>query len=85
VTVKDKKNNPLQSIAVYIFKYSRHGNATYYEYTGIAKYSDLNGQASFDLSDGKYIILAYDLSNGDYEWSNKINIPAQDKVTVRIR
>ena len=85
VTVKDGKNNPRQGIAVYIFKYSRRGHSTYYEYTGIAKYSDLNGQASFDLSDGEYIILAYDLSNGDYKWSNKVKIPAQDKVTVRIR
>ncbi len=85
VTVTDRRNNPSSGVGVYVFRYRRHKHNTYYEYTGLSKYSDENGQASFDLSDGEYIILAYDFSRGDYEWSKKIEIPGQDSVTVRIR
>ncbi len=85
VTVTDKRNNPLDSVAVYVFYYRRSGHSTYYEYTGYAKYSDANGQASFDLGDGEYRILAYDFSNGDYEWSKTVKVPADDSVNIRIK
>lgn len=82
VTVNDKKNHPMSGIAVYVFYYRRSGDS---EYTGYSKYCDLNGQASFDLSDGDYSILAYDFSNGNYEWSKKIKIPAHKAITIRIK
>ncbi len=85
ITVTDRNNNALSDVGVYVFRYRRYRGSTYYEYTGLYKYSDHNGQASFDLSDGEYIILAYDFSRGRYEWSNRIKIPSQSQTKIRIR
>lgn len=81
ITVTDDKKNPLGGIAVYVFRFS-HGQ---YEYTGFAVYSDSNGQASFDLNDGDYRILAYDFSRGEYEWSQTVKIPKDTSVTIRLK
>ena len=85
VTVTDKKDISGQRIAVYVYRYRRSGRNTYYDYTGLAKYIDLNGQAAFDLSDGDYIFLAYNFTRGRYEWSNKVKVPSKNSVTIRIR
>ena len=85
VTVTDRNNIASQKIAVYVYRYQRYGHYTSYQYTGQAKYADINGQASFDLSNGEYIFLAYNFSRGRYEWSNKVKVPARNAVTVRIR
>ncbi len=80
VAVEDRKHEPLGGIAVYIYTYSHKK----YEYTGIVKYTDENGQVSFELSKGDYRVLAYDIENKRYEWSKTITVPASKTVTVRI-
>ena len=80
VQVVDKKNEPLDRVAVYIYRSSHKEN----EYTGIVKYTDENGQVSFELSKGDYRILAYDIANDRYEWSNTIEVPTSKTVTLRI-
>ena len=84
VKVTGKKNNPSSGVSIYIFRYSRSGHHTRYEYTGLAKYSDVNGQAIFDLSDGEYVALVYS-SSTNYQWSSVFKIPKKDSVTVKIR
>ena len=84
ITVVDKRNNPLSGVRLYVFSYRRSGHSTYYAYLGLSAYTDLNGQAYFDLNDGEYIIYV-DAPEKDYDdWSKPFQLPAQDTITIRL-
>ena len=77
VTVTGGDNIEGQRIAVYVFRYPN------YQYTGMVKNVDQNGQVTFDINGGRYVFLAY-INSRRYVWSDEVKVPSQQSITINI-